>query len=72
MSLLSLALAGLRALLGLLGIWNRSRAERAGANAQAAAETLASGRTLAAIAEAEATAPRTDDAVDQRLEGHSI
>jgi hypothetical protein len=72
MSLLSLALAGLRALLGLLGIWNRSRAERAGANAQAAAEAAASSHTLAAIADAEAAAPRTDDEVDQRLVDHSI
>ena len=72
MSLLSLALAGLRALLDLFGFCNQSRAERAGANAQAAAETAASSRALAAIAEAEALAPRADDAIDKRLEDHSI
>ncbi len=79
MSLLSLLYSGARIVLGALGLlgrledWLRSRAKiRQDAETQAAAETAAAERTETGIAQAEAGAPRTDDAVDARLREHSI
>lgn len=79
MSLLPLALSAIRFALGVLSDWNgivawfaAQAGMRAGANAQAAAETRESEAAFAGIAQAEASAPRTDDAVDTRLKDHSI
>ena len=46
--------------------------QKAGADAQSARDTAGSLKAETAIAQAEADAPKSDDAVDQRLKDHSL
>lgn len=53
--------------------WFSTRSEqKAGADAQSGRDNAAAEAALASIAQAEADAPKTDDAVEQRLKEHSL